>query len=48
MAQLTFMASTNGEDDLASFGISQMEKMTEALKRRYHDLFNKQVAPRTA
>ena len=32
-----------GEDELALFGIFEVEKMTEALKRRYADLHKEHV-----
>jgi hypothetical protein len=48
MAQLAVMAADDGEDELASFGLRQAEQMTEALRRRFYDLFEKHFGRQSA
>jgi hypothetical protein len=48
MVQLTAMAVDAGEDGLTVFGIYEVEKMTEALMRRYADLHKKHVEQQSA
>jgi hypothetical protein len=48
MVQFAVMAAEHGDDGLTRFGVYQVEKLTEALKRRYYDLFEKHIGRQSA